>query len=113
MDQDTRDALESSIAKWKAIVDGTGSDLGTENCALCARFYGEDKGLPCNRCLGCPVLEKTGMHDCIHTPYEKWSSHMRFEHRTPSLSWRCIPGCDECLRLAKAELAFLEGLLPK
>ena len=102
MRKETLKALQGSIAKWQRIVDrATALEYGKDNCPLCTIFFHKE-------CEHCPVYESTGEGGCSGTPYEPWRSHvvMHYErhHRTP--------GCKECLRLAKAELAFLVGLLP-
>lgn len=53
MNAETLTALRGSIAKWEAIVAGTGEDKGTGK--------------------GCPVSEKTGKTHCDGSPYEQWS----------------------------------------
>jgi hypothetical protein len=105
MDAETLTALQGSIAKWQAIVDGTGEDLGCENCPLCAKFnrahlqldsdddeYGDYDG-PVN-CAGCPVAEATGRDFCDGSPYEQYLDLTR------------------PLDVAAQELAFLKSLLP-
>ena len=98
MDKRTRTALEGSIAKWEAIVAGTGTDEGTENCPLCQLFF--DKRDPMgDYCEGCPVKERTGQTCCEGSPYQEWSTN-------PYASE------DEAKRLAQAEVDFLRSLLP-
>ena len=98
MDKRTRTALEGSIAKWEAIVAGTGTDEGIDNCPLCQVFFYEQDASG-ELCEGCPVKEKTGQTGCEGSPYE---------------DWREIPYIygDEAKRLAQAELDFLRSLLP-
>ena len=96
------EATLGSIRKWQRIVRRTTAvDHGAFNCPLCTLFLERD-------CRGCPVSEATGVSGCRGSPYELWNEHMdecnHHYHRTP--------GCKECLRLAKAELTFLVGLLP-
>jgi hypothetical protein len=72
MNADTLVALKGSIAKWEAIVAGTGHDDGCENCPLCGMFangYREDD-LP--GCTGCPVAEAAGTSCCNNTPYDNY-----------------------------------------
>lgn len=71
MDEQTLDALKGSIAKWEAIVAGTGEDLGAENCPLCALFLRNSKDRS-NDCKRCPVKIKTGLRYCKNTPYIKY-----------------------------------------
>ena len=91
--------LNESIKKWEAIVNGTGEDNGIENCALCQKYHA-------NACDGCPVYEYTGFRGCKGSPHEEWGVHMAYEHRGSNKVL-----CDECLRLAKKELAFLKEVL--
>lgn len=89
----TLEALRGSIAKWEAIVSGTGTDEGAENCALCRLFhtdYREDGGLGCH---GCPVRARTGRPLCMGSPYDDC-------HESPTEEQ------------AQAELDFLKSLLP-
>ena len=109
MDARTRKALEGSIAKWQSIVDGTGLDEGTENCPLCQLYYVRNS----RSCGSCPVEADTEVDGCNGTPYEGWIDHHAECHPgQSSIGRRVIPGCDQCLSLAKAELDYLEWLLP-
>lgn len=93
MKSETLEALKGSIAKWEAIVEGTGTDKGTENCPLCRLFHQDytDKG-PETCCDGCPVFEHTGVRSCGGTPYSRYE--------------------DDDEETAKEELDFLKSLLP-
>jgi hypothetical protein len=95
MDEKTLTALRGSIAKWEAIVAGTGTDRGAENCPLCHLFIKDG-------CQGCPVLERSKQSGCKGTPYEDYIHAYYYEDRKS----RMIEG-------AKAELAFLRSLLPE
>ena len=68
MDEQTLTALKGSIAKWEAIVAGTGEDHGQSNCPLCQTF---DKTGLCE-CNGCPVANATGYPGCSNSPYNAW-----------------------------------------
>ena len=98
MDKRTRTALEGSIAKWEAIVAGTGTDEGTENCPLCQLFF-TMRGPQQLFCEGCPVKERTGQTCCEGSPYQEWGEN-------PYASG------DEAKRIAQAEVDFLRSLLP-
>lgn len=104
-------ALRGSIAKWQAIVDGTGGDWGTENCPLCVLFYDctdepeDHENGPIN-CSGCPVSAHTGASDCIGSPYIKWMLVQ------PSLIRPFYARTIKQKLAAKRELAFLISLLP-
>ena len=103
MNAETLKALQGSIKKWQRIVASTeAEDKGVENCPLCGMFWSRG-------CGGCPVREATGLTACRGSPYSEWSTYM-ISH--PALAHHRIPGCKECLQLARAEIAFLVGLLP-
>ncbi len=93
MDAATLAALRGSIAKWRAIADGTGTDLGPNNCPLCQAFLKND-------CEGCPVSARTRATGCADTPYDYYVQ-AEDDH-------------DDSLMAdaAEAELAFLVSLLP-
>lgn len=97
MDAKTLTALRGSIAKWEAIVAGTGRDLGIINCPLCQLFYKE------HFCIGCPVQVKVNQASCKGTPYIKF---VRLA-RDPKIK------SETKLAAAQAELDFLRSLLPK
>jgi hypothetical protein len=101
-------ALEGSIKKWRAILEGTGEDKGTQNCPLCIAFFNALGSLVC--CNGCPVASRRARVACRLTPYEKWCEHQRRCHLTEEA---LIIHCPTCTKLAKAEVAFLVSLLPK
>jgi hypothetical protein len=101
MDDQTREALEGSIRKWAAIVDGTGVDTGTSNCQLCQVFY--DSGA----CTGCPVRDKTGEDDCSGSPYEAWK---RSHRRGLRLGNGFAANTNARRKMAQAELDFLKSL---
>ncbi len=91
MNSETLEALKGSIAKWEAIVAGTGFDNGADNCPLCGLFNNADD--PETDCDGCPVAEKSGHKYCGGTPYTKF------------VPWGGI-------KAAQEELDFLRSLLP-
>ena len=95
MDPKTLAALRGSIAKWQAIVDGTGTDQGPKNCPLCQMFL---KGPP--RCADCPVYEKTKVTGCGITPYDDFIFAEEDDDTAGMVD------------AAQAELAFLKSLLP-
>lgn len=109
----TLTALRGSIAKWRAIVDSTGADEGTDNCPLCALFFvtpGAKKF-----CIGCPVSERTSQDGCFGTPYTAWAL-LRDEHVGGNLSTTLanfpIDVVDDARDAAREELTFLRALLP-
>jgi hypothetical protein len=99
----SQEALEGSIKKWKRIVeDTTAMDKAEENCPLCQEV-GD------GNCEACIVFERTGGESCEGTPYVLWVRHQADCHSIYSNKKR-VPHCKECLRLARAELTFLESL---
>ena len=94
MDAATLAALRGSIAKWRAIADGTGTDQGPKNCPLCQVFLKND-------CEGCPVSARTGATGCSDTPYDYYTQAAD-DHDDPLMA-----------DAAEAELAFLVSLLPE
>lgn len=95
MNANTLEALKGSIAKWEAIVAGTGIDEGDKNCPLCQAFA---------NCDGCPVAEMTEQYACEGTPYYKFRSALdEFPGKAVTKKQK---------KLAQAELDFLRSLLP-
>lgn len=112
MDEKTLTALQGSIAKWVAILAGTGKDDGATNCPLCQLFDPHNE-VWAKRCKGCPVSEKTGITGCSLTPYEQleelgWDG---FEYNN-DLVWSGTIKTEDQKALAQAELDFLRSLLP-
>ncbi len=108
MKAETLKALKGSIRKWKRIVKGTGADEGYDNCPLCKIFNtGKD-----NSCEGCPIMKKVGIDSCDSTPHETWLLHHHLNHALYCPN-KVHTDCDDCKRLATAELEFLKSLLPK
>ena len=97
----TLKALNDSIAHWTRFASGTSKpkeEPYTADCALCKVFYRQS-----GNCDGCPVMEKTGLRMCIGSPYIRAESAFSI-HGKDSKQFKTA---------AKAELAFLKGLLPK
>jgi hypothetical protein len=86
---------------------GAISDAGL-NCALCQKFFDHS-----NFCEGCPVKTRTGLKECMGSPYEVWARHHEREHSDGDGCPPLTIECGECHRLAEALLAFLRGLLPR
>lgn len=101
MDAETLEALKGSIAKWEAIVAGTGEDKGDENCPLCLKFHICHRSEPGRGCDGCPVAG-AGHRSCEDTPYEKYADAMN----------RASPDHEVANQAALAEIDFLKSLLP-
>ena len=120
-------ALKGSILKWEKIVRSTrGVDRGQDNCALCKEFPGRDYHGNCTRggevarahadkpnsiSVRCPVARRRGHVGCQGTPYIQWANHQDEKHGFYA-DYHRIPGCAECLKLARAERDFLKSLLP-
>lgn len=122
MDERTREALEGSIAKWQAIVDGSGVDDGGANCPLCAEFADQvdpdhgpddegDLSPDAAMCHGCPVKATTGQWGCNGTPYMDWAKTVEFSLSLEGLVRRAESDADRAL--ARAELEFLQSLRPE
>ena len=94
----TLEALQGSIAKWEAIVAGTGEDEGSFNCPLCHRFANHRQDD--QQCLDCPVMKVTGKKHCYGSPYHDF---VRAEEDGDK---------NEMTKRAQAELDFLKSLLP-
>jgi hypothetical protein len=119
MNPDTLKALKDSIAHWERIVAGKEESAGSDNCALCQHF----PGLGPSECVResdsgeielCPVASKTGYVDCSGSPYYSFVSASRKEAFEQHLviSNYAVYG-PASLADAKAELAFLQSLLPE
>lgn len=102
MSPETLEALRGSIAKWRAIVDGTGNDDSVHNCPLCQQFYDKD-------CRGCPVYDRSGIRCCVGTPYVAWCKLFGSD----TLPAGKIAYSHETKVAAQAELDFLISLLPE
>ena len=102
MDEATLAALRGSIAKWEAIVDGTGVDKGSDNCPLCHLFI--DMASIDDECEKCPVMLETGLYSCKGTPYvTQWLQVGDFDISAKTPQQKAA---------AQAELDFLKSLLP-
>lgn len=106
----TKQALESSIIKWRDIAFRDGEDRHGYNCGLCIKFVNEK---PC--CSICPVRLKTGYKSCKGSPYEEWENHYFEAHEDETdddgeYYEYPIVHCYECKILAVKELLFLRSL---
>ena len=106
MSKHAETALRGSIAKWEAIVAGTGTDRGGANCPLCKVFLHRTTPGK-NYCYGCPVAEHTHRTMCYGTPY--YDVLLPLDIRIDELPEDEQP---EARRTAQAELDFLRSLLP-
>lgn len=105
MDEKTKEALEGSIKKWEEIVKEDSFDNGSANCPLCQEFV---KSYP--HCSKCPVCLETGRTSCVDSPYEIWEAHHDKAHNIWSVPFDNHEDCEECTKLAQAELNFLISL---
>ena len=94
------DLLKESIIKWEGIVDRTGVDNGTKNCALCQEYYNKF-------CKDCPIAIHTTVDECFNTPYHDWLIIIESDE------WPYENTNDETQKAAEEELEFLEMLLKK
>jgi len=101
MKQETREALQASIAHWIRMRDGERIEIDGEleyptgvHCALCQMFNH-------GGCIGCPVAERTGLSGCGSTPF-----------LLASIAWIDFgPDSAKFRKAAAKEVAFLESLL--
>ena len=66
------DLLRESLIKWKNIINWTGTDRGTGNCALCQEYfviYYDNYANEIIECNSCPIKQYTGLNECRGTPY--------------------------------------------
>lgn len=103
MDPRVLEALRASIESWQHTADGHYEDFhGAEHCPLCRLFPG-DEDKPCGEC---PIDKATKGDGCSGTPYYVWCDAYE--------DWGAGGGsAEEILSAAKAEVAFLQSLLPK
>lgn len=100
MNKETSEALESGIVKYKRDKKYAQSGeygkilLGKGSCGLCDLFHNDE-------CKGCPVLKKTTVIFCLHTPY----------YRVYRLLRLCKGGCNcktEIVQAIGEMIEFLE-----
>jgi hypothetical protein len=102
MNPQTLTALKASIQHWEELSNITSFDdanIGPSSCALCGLFNTPLKKKN-EKCIGCPVYERTGLRLCHNSPYGN--------------VYRSLIGDDfpNFLIHAKKELTFLKSLLP-
>jgi len=105
MKQETREALQASIAHWIRMRDGERIEIDGEleypsgvHCALCQMFSNRQNH---GRCIGCPVAEHTGSSGCVGTPF-----------LLANIAWIDFGlDSDKFREAAAKEVAFLESLL--
>ncbi len=117
MNPETAAALEDSIEHWEENVAAETPDKAHtrgSSCALCEMFavrrFARKKGPPC---VGCPVMQKTGLPGCRDTPWSAAHSSL--------LLWGAGISCgyekevifrfqEEWRTSAQAMVDFLKGL---
>jgi hypothetical protein len=103
MDDETKEALEKSIAKWEknlAAKKWWQVVASPQGCPLCGLyFYKSDP------CKGCPVYTQSGDVFCHKTPYELVTS---FRHDEYLLGEGVIS--ERAREAIKAEVEFLKSL---
>lgn len=112
MDKRTREALEASIKHWQenvAAEEYLRASLRAEDCALCIKFnsHATDENSEGEKtdCIGCPVMERTGIRYCEGSPYGRASRALA--------NWRLHAENREAFRAAaQRELDFLISLRP-
>jgi len=110
MNKKALQALKESIKKWEDIASGKGYDHAINNCKLCEEYNQND--LSSADCLSCPIAQDTRQKYCRGTPYVKFSWYFNSKYINPGPQ-RNVNGYPEALPLAKEELDYLKGLLPK
>jgi len=100
-----------SRSKWEKIWKKDGVDKGTDNCALCEKYFDQPMN---SSCLNCPVFKKTEWLFCLETPYYEWINHLEYDHKVRKIYNRGrFKNCKECTKIAKNETKFIDSLLPK
>lgn len=111
MNPETLKALQDSIERWERLANSTpnkGESIGPGDCPLCARFH-LPVGERALKCIGCPVMDKTGKQFCYDTPFievENIADSDRWENDAQLFK------SEEFIIAAEKELEFLKSLLP-
>ncbi len=97
-----RKALKKEKVKWANIYQDHKGD--GKDCPLC------DMYMFMNDCRMCPIMTKTGLPNCVGTPYNEWVRHQKNEHGV-DMSNGIVVRCSECKLLAKKQATFISMLL--
>ena len=108
MDRRTRLALRDSVRNYERVTRLTDDEspprFGARDCPLChlynAQVNSEVKEE--DTCVGCPVMQKTGLIHCRETPYRRYSNAVMGEFEMSR----------EIREAARAEAEFLASLAP-
>lgn len=109
MDTKVLEALRASISHWQDnanVIELHGASVSSKDCALCKLFLD-------NYCRGCPVAEVSGHLFCGNTPYNRAFKTHDVWCATTKYTDEFDAARTEFREAAKAELKFLESLLPK
>ena len=105
MDKQTKDAiLESIFSKWEGILSCKGLEKGGDDCPLCKLFAD-------HYCAKCPIARKTGLQNCVGTPFDEWYDEAPL-HRDSGCLWLGRNPREEVINAAVREQEFLISLLP-
>ncbi len=114
MNPETLEALKMSIAHWERLASGKrqeGEEVSVWQCALCAVFQ-----IPIEsndqKCVGCPVFEKTMQQFCRGTPFVT-AEALADSPDPDDEANRDYLDSEEFQDAAQKELEFLKSLLPK
>ncbi len=98
--------LRKTVRKWSLIAVGLGVDRGTDNCALCYKYWNpwiSDAGP--QPCLQCPVKAQVNQTECRGTPYFAYKQCLDWHDAEERLD------LGELRTLANKELMFLQKIL--
>lgn len=102
MNPKTLEALKESIVHWEdnlaAAIARRAIHIRADSCALCKTY----NRAFCDACVGCPVLESTGVQYCNNSPWQKVKHIKNYGGTTEDL-----------VAAVQDELDFLKSLLPE
>ena len=90
-------ALDESIQKWLKIINGTGKDLGQNNCPCCkfdSEVYKQDDYF----CTACAIADFTGTFGCDGTPYASWIASKSSIHQNAVVDEKSLIAACEMLQ---------------
>ncbi len=95
-------ALKEVVTSWANVCQGHSENQ--KDCKLCNMF------LFLNDCRLCPIMNETGLSNCIGTPYDDWKKHQKNAHGI-DVNSGLIVKCSVCAELAKKQYSFMSALL--